>query len=251
MFAAMVVVTLIVWVIALNRPPDVTEAAVCNPPADAAADPTQSRLGEQVTRASMTEVGPANLADTKIRVLNASGQVARPRKSPTSCVTWDSPSRRRPTTRCTRTAGWRARSDPSAQQPGAAAAVWLVARASNCSRPTTRRHRGPGHRHRLHRAGAQRRHRSGAVSLRPEATNPPIRRCCRKSTPRRADAIPLRRRYSMATVHRPGSAQPRTPCRRQARPQPPFRAADRPFRGGSAARPASAAISARPSSPRR
>lgn len=74
MFAAMAVVTLIVWVIALNRPPDVTEAAVCNPPADAAADPTQSRLGEQVTRASMTEVGPANLADTKIRVLNASGQ---------------------------------------------------------------------------------------------------------------------------------------------------------------------------------
>jgi len=32
------------------------------------------KLGEQVTRASMTEVGPANLADTKIRVLNASGQ---------------------------------------------------------------------------------------------------------------------------------------------------------------------------------
>lgn len=74
MFAAMAVVTLIVWVVALNRPPDVTEAAVCNPPADAAADPTQSKLGEQVSRASMTEVGPANLADTKIRVLNASGQ---------------------------------------------------------------------------------------------------------------------------------------------------------------------------------
>ena len=74
MFAAMVVVTLIIWVIALNRPPDVTEAAACNPPADAAADQTQSRLGERVTRPSMTEVGPANLADTKIRVLNASGQ---------------------------------------------------------------------------------------------------------------------------------------------------------------------------------
>ncbi len=74
MFAAMAVVTLIIWVIALNRPPDVTEAAACNPPADAAADPTQSRLGERVTRPSMTEVGPANLADTKIRVLNASGQ---------------------------------------------------------------------------------------------------------------------------------------------------------------------------------
>ncbi len=74
MFAAMAVVTLIVWLIALNRPADVIEASVCNSPADAAADPTQSRLGEQVSRPSMTEVGPAKLADTKIRVLNASGQ---------------------------------------------------------------------------------------------------------------------------------------------------------------------------------
>ena len=75
MFAVLAVVTLIVWVVALNRPPDVTEAAACNPPADnTTSDPTQSKLGEQVTRASMTEVGPANLADTKIRVLNASGQ---------------------------------------------------------------------------------------------------------------------------------------------------------------------------------
>jgi LytR cell envelope-related transcriptional attenuator len=74
MFAALTVVTLIIWVIALNRPPDVTEAAACNLPPDTSSDPTQSKLGEQVTRASMTEVGPANLADTKIRVLNASGQ---------------------------------------------------------------------------------------------------------------------------------------------------------------------------------
>lgn len=74
-FAVLAVVTMGIWVIALNRPPDVTEAAACNPPADnATSDPTQSKLGEQVTRASMTEVGPANLADTKIRVLNASGQ---------------------------------------------------------------------------------------------------------------------------------------------------------------------------------
>ena len=50
MFAALAVATLIIWVIALNRPPDVTEAAACNPPADAAADPTQSKLGEQVNR---------------------------------------------------------------------------------------------------------------------------------------------------------------------------------------------------------
>ena len=75
LFAALTVVTLIIWVVALNRPADVTEAAPCNPPADnSSADPTQSKLGEQITRASMTEVGPANLADTKIRVLNASGQ---------------------------------------------------------------------------------------------------------------------------------------------------------------------------------
>ena len=74
MFAALAVATLIIWVIALNRPADVAEAAACNPPADAAADPTQSKLGEQVDRAAMTEVGPANLADAKVRVLNASGQ---------------------------------------------------------------------------------------------------------------------------------------------------------------------------------
>jgi len=75
MFAALAVVTLTIWVFALNRPPDVTEAAACNPPVDnASIDPTQSKLGEQMTRASMTEVGPANLADTKVRVLNASGQ---------------------------------------------------------------------------------------------------------------------------------------------------------------------------------
>ena len=74
-FGALAVVTLIIWVVALNRPADVTQAAACNLPADtSSADPTQSKLGEQVNRASMTEVGPANLADTKIRVLNASGQ---------------------------------------------------------------------------------------------------------------------------------------------------------------------------------
>lgn len=74
MFAVLAVITLIIWVVALNRPVDVTEAAACNPPAETSADPTQSKLGEQINRAAMTEVGPANLADTKIRVLNASGE---------------------------------------------------------------------------------------------------------------------------------------------------------------------------------
>lgn len=75
LFAALSVVTLLIWVIALNQPADVEELAACNPP-PAPADPNAPppTLGEQVSRADMREVGPAPLADTKIRVLNASGQ---------------------------------------------------------------------------------------------------------------------------------------------------------------------------------
>lgn len=65
--------TAAVWIVALNRPADVREAAVCNPP-PAPADPSAPTLGEQVSRTTMTDVAPAKLADTKIRVLNASGQ---------------------------------------------------------------------------------------------------------------------------------------------------------------------------------
>ncbi len=74
-FVALAVASLVIWMVALNTPPDVREAAVCNPPpapADPAAPPPP--LGEQVSRPSMTEVAPAKLADTKIQVLNASGQ---------------------------------------------------------------------------------------------------------------------------------------------------------------------------------
>ncbi|MBX7432801.1 envelope integrity protein Cei [Mycobacterium sp. Y57] len=75
MFAALAVAALLVWVMALSRPPDIQEAAVCNPP-PAPADPNAPPidLGEQVSRESMIEVTPAKLADTHIRVLNASGQ---------------------------------------------------------------------------------------------------------------------------------------------------------------------------------
>jgi LytR cell envelope-related transcriptional attenuator len=75
LFVALTVVTLMVWVMALSQPPDVQEATVCNappPPADPSAPALQ--LGEQVSRADMTDVTPAKLADTKINVLNASGQ---------------------------------------------------------------------------------------------------------------------------------------------------------------------------------
>jgi hypothetical protein len=75
LFVTLAVVTLLVWVMALSRPPDVHEATICNapPPAADQAAPT-APLGEQVTRADMTDVMPAKLADAKIRVLNASGQ---------------------------------------------------------------------------------------------------------------------------------------------------------------------------------
>nr|WP_090274809.1 envelope integrity protein Cei [Mycolicibacterium komanii]CRL67761.1 secreted alanine rich protein [Mycolicibacterium komanii] len=75
LLVALSVVTLLVWVVALSRPADVPEAAVCNPP-PAPADPSAPapRLGQQISSADMVEVSPARLADTKIRVLNASGQ---------------------------------------------------------------------------------------------------------------------------------------------------------------------------------
>jgi hypothetical protein len=75
LFVALAVVTLLVWVTALSQPPDVREATVCNAPPPAA-DPAvpAPQLGDQVTRADMTDVTPAKLADTKIKVLNASGQ---------------------------------------------------------------------------------------------------------------------------------------------------------------------------------
>jgi hypothetical protein len=75
LFVSLAVVTLLVWVMALSRPPDVREATICNrpPPAEDPAAPA-TQLGEQVTRADMTDVMPAKLADAKIRVLNASGQ---------------------------------------------------------------------------------------------------------------------------------------------------------------------------------
>jgi hypothetical protein len=75
LLVALSVVTLTIWVIALNQPVDVQETAACNPP-PAPADPNTppTPLGEQVTRSQMIDVTPAKLADTTIRVLNASGQ---------------------------------------------------------------------------------------------------------------------------------------------------------------------------------
>ncbi|KWX22830.1 envelope integrity protein Cei [Mycolicibacterium wolinskyi] len=73
LLVALAVVTLMVWIIALNQPADVQQATVCNAPPPAT-DPATPKLGQQVAGSDMIEVTPAPLADTKIRVLNASGQ---------------------------------------------------------------------------------------------------------------------------------------------------------------------------------
>ena len=67
------VATGVIWTIALTRPAKVHEAVVCNPPPQAA-DSAPAQLGEQVSRSAMMDVTPAKLADTQVRVLNASGR---------------------------------------------------------------------------------------------------------------------------------------------------------------------------------
>ncbi|MCV7369773.1 hypothetical protein CRI77_04720 [Mycolicibacterium duvalii] len=74
LFAVLAVITVLVWVIALSRPADVREAAACNPPPAPAEPNAEMPQLEPVSRQAMTDVMPAKLADTRIRVLNASGQ---------------------------------------------------------------------------------------------------------------------------------------------------------------------------------
>jgi hypothetical protein len=69
----LLVATALVWTMALTRPPDVHEAAACNPPPPVA-DPAQPHLGTPVSRSTMVNVAPSKLTDAKIRVLNASGR---------------------------------------------------------------------------------------------------------------------------------------------------------------------------------
>ncbi|MGP4057464.1 envelope integrity protein Cei [Mycobacterium sp. 4D054] len=75
LFACLAVASTLVWVIALSRPPEVPQAAVCNPPPPPAEPGAPApNLGEQVSRSTMLDVTPAKLADARVRVLNASGQ---------------------------------------------------------------------------------------------------------------------------------------------------------------------------------
>lgn len=75
LFAILAVITLVVWIVALTRPADDEELAVCNPPPPPAnpAEPPPP-LGEQMPETAMNDVTPSQLADARVRVLNASGQ---------------------------------------------------------------------------------------------------------------------------------------------------------------------------------
>ena len=72
----LILVTGTAWVIALTRPVDAHELAVCNPP-PAPAEPGRPGLGTQVTRTEMIDTTPVRLADTRIHVLNASGRAGQ------------------------------------------------------------------------------------------------------------------------------------------------------------------------------
>ncbi len=66
-------VTAVAWGVVLTRPADIREAAVCNAP-PASTDRVAPGLGNRVSSSTLIDVAPAALVDTKIRVLNASGQ---------------------------------------------------------------------------------------------------------------------------------------------------------------------------------
>jgi hypothetical protein len=73
LLVVLLVASALVWTIALTRPTEVHEATVCNPPPEQN-DPAQPHLGTEVSRSTMINVAPAKLADTRVRVLNASGR---------------------------------------------------------------------------------------------------------------------------------------------------------------------------------
>lgn len=71
----LVLVTGVVWMVALTRPAKTHEPQACPaPPPPQQAGSTSAQLGEQMSRSAMADVSPAKLADTKVRVLNASGR---------------------------------------------------------------------------------------------------------------------------------------------------------------------------------
>ena len=71
--AVLTVLTALSWAFVLTRPVEVGEVSACNAP-PAASDQDAPKLGSRVSGSTLVDVAPATLAETKIRVLNASGQ---------------------------------------------------------------------------------------------------------------------------------------------------------------------------------
>jgi hypothetical protein len=71
--ALLLTLTALSWAFVITRPVAVGEAAACNAP-PTPTDPAAPKLGERTSGSALIDVAPAKLADTKIRVLNASGQ---------------------------------------------------------------------------------------------------------------------------------------------------------------------------------
>ncbi len=74
MFAVLAVATAVVWSVALNQPTHIQEVKACNPPPPPAEGAPAPSLGERIDPEEMSQIAPARLADTRIRVLNATGR---------------------------------------------------------------------------------------------------------------------------------------------------------------------------------
>lgn len=74
--AVLVVATAAMWTVTLTRPTEVHQTAECNPP-PAPSVPDQPRLGKPVPWSEMVNFAPAQLTETKVRVLNASGHAGQ------------------------------------------------------------------------------------------------------------------------------------------------------------------------------
>ena len=71
--AVLLTMAALAWVFVLTRPVQIQQATGCNPP-PSPTDAAAPKLGRLVSGSALIDVAPAKLAETKIRVLNASGQ---------------------------------------------------------------------------------------------------------------------------------------------------------------------------------
>lgn len=74
--AVLVVATAAVWTVVLTRPTQTHETAACNPP-PAPTAPGTPTLGKPLPQSEMINFAPTQLAETKVRVLNASGHAGQ------------------------------------------------------------------------------------------------------------------------------------------------------------------------------